>query len=115
MVMRYLSRGIGHKATHDFTPPAASQDLVVEDDTEEQVEQMDDGAEEDMDGVEATGDIGSGKDDSGEDEGSSCDREKGDYGYEDKDESEVDEMDISDSTDEVDEFSCDGSDSFADL
>ncbi|EDR09479.1 uncharacterized protein LACBIDRAFT_319112 [Laccaria bicolor S238N-H82] len=115
MVMRYLTGGIGHKATHDFAPPTAPQDLVVEDDTEEQVEQMDDGAEEDMDGVEATEDIGSGEDDSGEDEGSLCDGEKGDYGYEDENESEVDEMDISDSTDEVDEFSDDGSDGFVDL
>lgn len=115
-MMRYLGGGIGHKATHDFAPPAAPQDLVVEDDTEEQLEQVDEGAEEeDMDGVEATGEVGSGEDDSGEDEGSSCDGEKGDYGYEDIDESEDDEMDIGDSADEVDEFSDNGSDSFGDL
>ena len=115
-MMRYLGGGIGHKATHDFAPPTAPQDLVVEDDPKEQLEQIDDGAEEDMDGVEATGDIESGDDDSGEDEGSSCDGEKGDYGYEDEEESEVDEeMENGDLTDEVDGFSDDGSDGFADL
>jgi len=116
MMMRYLSRGIGHKATHDFAPPTAPLDLVVEDDPKKQLEQIDDRAKDDMDGVEATGDIGSGEDDSGEDESSLSDGEKGDYGYKDEEESEVDEeMENGNSTDEVDGFSDDGSDSFADL
>ena len=75
---------------------------IVEDD--EQLGENDNGAEdEDMDGVEATGDIGSGKDDSESGRGSSCDGEVGDYGYEDEEDSKVDE-EMDSEMKEVDEF-----------
>ena len=54
---------------------------------DEQLEENDNGvdnSDEHMDGVEATGDIGSGEDDSESGEGSSCGGEVGDYGYEEK-------------------------------
>jgi hypothetical protein len=113
MMMQYLGGGIGHKATHDSVPPTPAQDLAVEDD--EQPGENDNRAEdEDMDGVEATVDIGSGEDDSESGKGSSCGGVEADYGYEDEEDSEVDE-EMDGETEEVDEFSKDESDSFADL
>ena len=50
---------------HDSAPPTPAQDLVVE--VDKQLEENDNGvddSDEHMDGVEATGDIGSGEDDS---------------------------------------------------
>ena len=114
-MMRYLGGGIGHKATHDSAPLTPAQDLVVE--VVEQLEETDNGvddSDEHMDGVEATGDIGSGEDDSENSEGSSCGGEEGDYGYEDEEDSGVDE-ERDGETEEVDEFPDDESDGFADL
>ncbi|EDR05496.1 uncharacterized protein LACBIDRAFT_329829 [Laccaria bicolor S238N-H82] len=78
-------------------------DLVVEDDTEEQLEQVDEGAEEEtMDG-----------DDHESSEGSSCGGEEGDYGYEDEEDSRVDE-EMDGEAEVVDKFPNDESDGSAD-
>lgn len=112
-MMRHLGGGIGHKATYDSVPPTPAQDLAMEDD--DQPGEDDNGAEdEDMEGVEVTGDIGSGEDDYESGEGSSCAGEEADYGYEDEEGSEVDE-EMEGETEEVDEFSDDESDGSAEL
>jgi hypothetical protein len=113
MMMRYLGGGVGHKARHNSAPPTPAQDLTMGDD--EQLRENDNGAEdEDMDGVEAMGDIGSGDNGSESGRGSPCGGEEGDYRYEDEEESEVDE-EMDSKTEEVDKFSNDESDGFADL
>ena len=100
---------------HDSAPPTPAQDLVVE--VDEQLEENDNGvddSDEHMDGVEVTGEIGGGKHNSENGEGSSCGGEEGDYGYEDEENSRVgEEMDSK--MEEVDKFPNDKSDSFADL